>query len=125
MHDALHKTALALLIACGLATVATGAAAAGIHEPLVWHRQFIVITLGMALVLAAWRPALRLPVIAAALLVKSGALAIGLASGIPLGLAFGAEAAGVAALTLAGAVLLHESRMEARWDGVLGWRPEV
>jgi hypothetical protein len=125
MHDALHKTALALLAACGAATVIAGTAVAGSDLPLVWHRQFMVTLLGLALVLAAWLPALRLPAIAAGLLVKSGALAIALASGTTLGLAYGMEALGVAALAVTGAIFLHESRTEARWDGVLGWRPEV
>lgn len=125
MHDALHRTALALLAVCGAATVVAGVAAAGSDQPLVWHRQFMVTLLGLALVLAVWLPALRLPAVAAGLLVKSGALAIAVASGTTLGPAFGMEALGIAALAVAGGILLHESRMEARWDGVLGWRPEV
>lgn len=125
MHDAAHRTALFLLVATGLGTAVAGLAGTGIDQPLVAHRQFMVTLLGLGLVLAAWLRALRLPVIAAALLVKAGALAIGLASGTPVGLALGAELACVAALGMAGAVFLHEMRMEARWDGVLGWRPEV
>jgi hypothetical protein len=125
MHDLVHRFALGLLFLCGLGTALAGVAAAGIDQPLVWHRQFMVVLVGAALLLAVWRPALRLPAIAAALLVKAGALAIGWASGVPLGVAPGAEIVGLTALALAGAVFLHEARMEARWDGVLAFRPEV
>lgn len=125
MHDALHKTALALLAVCGVATALTGLAAAGGDQPLVWHRQFMVTSLGLALILAAWLPALRLPAIGAAVLAKVGAVGIGIASGAALGAGLAAELASGMALAMAGAVFLHEMRMEARWDGVLPMRSEV
>jgi hypothetical protein len=125
MHDTAHRTALALLVLSGLGTALAALVGTEPDQPLVWHRQFMVALLGIGLVLAAVLPALRLPVIAAALLVKASALAIGLASGAPLGLTLAAEICGLVALLAAGAVFVHEARVEARWNGVLGWRPEV
>lgn len=117
MHDLAHRTALALLFAGGLATLASSAIRGAAASPELLHHQYMLALLGMGLLLSLWRERWRLPMIAAGLLVEAATL--------PFGLAPEVELAAMAALATAGAILLREARMEARWDGVLGWRPEV
>lgn len=121
MHDLFHRLAIGLLLLAGLATLAD-AAAAGLNPSTLWlqHRQVLVALIGAALALAPWWPALRLPAISAALLSKVSLLALALPAAPAMPAPLAAEALQVLMLAAAGAILVHEARLEARWN--TGWR---
>lgn len=124
MYDAMHRIALAALFATGLATLAnlgpgdTGSVA-------VQHRQLLMAIVAAALLAAAWLPRVRLPAVAAGIVAKASLVAVLWAADPVDGLAATAlEALQLLALLLAGAILLVEARLEARWNGVLPLRQE-
>ena len=129
MNDLSHRLALAALVISGLLTVGMSwIVPEAVRMPLVWHRQFLVVLLGVGLVLAAFAPTLRLPAIAAAVLSKGAYIVLA-------ALAVQSHGAGIATvatetvlclmLVAAGAVFLRTARLEARWDGMLPLHPRT
>jgi hypothetical protein len=124
MYEALHRIALATVFIVGVATLVALNELAGLTLA-DQHRQMMLAALAAALMLAPWAPALRQPAIAAALAAKAALLALAVAAGgVAAFASSGAEVLQVLALIAAGAVLLLEARLEARWDGVLPLRHE-
>lgn len=126
MLDAAHRFAIGLLtLSAALALAAVWAGDPGGTGLSSAHRQWMLVALAGALAAAVVWPALRLPAIAAALLAKVAyGLAFALAGAAPgAGQALG-ELAQLLALAVAGAIFLHEARVEARWNGVLPLRQE-
>jgi hypothetical protein len=96
----------------------------GVWEPAIgWaalqHRQLMLALLAASLLATPWLPAIRLPAIAASVLAKASYLAVALLGTAAVPPLAWADAALMAALAVAGLVLFHEARLEARWDGVL------
>lgn len=128
MHELLQRGAVSLLIVCGALTaifpdpVAMSGLSDAVPRGLLVHRQALLGLLGAGLMLAAFLPVLRMPMVAAALLSKGAWLLIALAAP-DLAPVFSASALRellqVAALAAAGAVFVIEARREARWNGVL------
>jgi hypothetical protein len=142
MHDLAHRFALALLVACGVLSVALvpwDAGFAAMREYLAdtpgpWavmqtqHRQFLLALLGVGLVVSAFMPGLRAAALGASILSKTAYVALALASARHVGdlsLLTWIEAAMALALITTAAVLAQEARQEARWQGVLPLRPEA
>jgi hypothetical protein len=124
MYEALHRIALATVFAVGMATLIALNELAGLTLA-DQHRQMMLAALAAALVLSPWLPALRLPAIAAALATKAALVALAVsANGVAALGSSTAEVLQILALMAAGAVLLLEARLEARWDGVLPLRQE-
>jgi hypothetical protein len=125
MHDLLHRLAAGLLFAVGVATLAE-AASMGRQPATLWlqHHQALLALTGAALVLAPWWAPLRTPATAVALLSKLALLAVALPvpadTANPLSL--WAELPQVVMLLVAGAILVREARLEARWN--MAWRQE-
>ncbi|HSV34315.1 MAG TPA: hypothetical protein VLI46_02100 [Ramlibacter sp.] len=136
MHDFAHRSALALLVACGLLSVALVAFDPGFADlldyfaasPGPWavlqtqHRHFLLGLLGASLILSAFVPALRPAALGASILSKVAYLALALATvSQPGALAPVAwlEAALVLGLISAAALLAREAWQEARWHGML------
>jgi hypothetical protein len=124
MYEALHRIALATVFAVGMATLIALNELAGLTLA-DQHRQMMLAALAAALMLSPWLPALRQPAIAAALATKAALVALAVsANGVAALGSSTAEALQILALMAAGAVLLLEARLEARWDGVLPLRQE-
>lgn len=90
-----------------------------VAAPWLLQWQLMVGLLGTGLLAAAFVPALRLAVVAGALLSKLGFLL--LAAGEPLAqasLVAWLEAAALLLLMAAAAMYLHAAQRQARWDGV-------
>jgi len=122
MHDALHRYALALMLAVGLATLlAAGTDAA--PTTALQHRQAMLLLLGATLALAPWIAPVRLAAVASGLLTKGAFLLVAVAGGAWPPAAW-AELLQLAALAVAAALLLAEARREAQWNGVLPLRQE-
>jgi hypothetical protein len=127
MTTHLHRLVVPVLLLSGfLGVVALGqpASPAAIESQ---HRDFMLGLLSALLILSAFVPRLRLPVIAASVLSKVAFIAVAATTG-----GGGSVLAQVwlellltAALVAAGAVLWREARQEARWHGVVGLRPEA
>ena len=114
----------ALLILTGLAMAlsAPPLAADSAHLVPALYHLYVVLLLALGLVVAAFVPALRLPVVGAAVVVKTGFVAIALsAAAAPASVRY-TELAVLAGLLGTAAVLLNEWRREARWDGRSGRR---
>ena len=133
MHELFQRGAVGLLIICGALTaifpdpVGLSAFSNAPRELLV-HRQALVGLLGAGLILAAFVPVLRMPMVAAAVLSKGAWLLIAMAApdlAPVLGAAALREVLQVAALAGAGAVFVFEARREARWNGLLPARGEA
>jgi hypothetical protein len=126
MLDTAHRLAVALLILCAtlaLAAVWPADAGAGLSAA---HRQWMLVALAAALAAAVVWPALRLPAIGAAIAAKLAyGLAVALAGAVPATGQILAELGQLVALAAAGAIFLHEARVEARWNGVLPLRQEA
>ncbi len=136
--DALfHRFAVVLMVISGLASIVFGFwTAGGLGLPLggtpqdlatgAWH--LMAVPVGIALALAGPFPALRSAAVGAALFSKGALVAVALEAatlsqaapwpGVWL------EATLFASVLFAGAVLFHEARREARWEGTLTWRRE-
>jgi hypothetical protein len=126
MHDLLHRLAIALLALAAVAALAIAWASGPAAELPSAHRQWMLVALAAVLVGAVVVPALRIPAVAAALLAKVAYLAAILTqplAGQPTGL-LAWDAIQALMLAAAGAVFLHETRQEARWNGVLPLRQE-
>jgi hypothetical protein len=114
----------ALLILMGLAMVFSvpPLAADGAQLVPALYHLYVVLLLALGLVVAAFVPPIRLPVVIAAVVVKTGFVAIALsATAAPASVRY-AELAVLAGLLGTAAVLLNEWRREARWDGRSGRR---
>lgn len=124
MYDAMHRIALAALFVTGLATLASlGPGDAG--SVAVQHRQLLLAIVAAGLLAAAWLPRVRLPAVAAGIVAKASLVAVLWAADPANGPAATApEVLQLLALLLAGAILLVEARLEARWNGVLPLRQE-
>ena len=134
MHELFQRGAVALLIVCGALTAIfpDPAGLSGFSDAaprgLLVHRQALLGLLGAGLILAAFVPVLRMPMVAAAVLSKGAWLLIALAApdlAPMLGASALRELLQVAALAGAGAVFVFEARREARWNGVLPTRGEA
>lgn len=128
MHELFQRGAVGLLIVCGALTaifpdpVGLAGFSDAVPKGLLVHRQALLELLGAGLILAAFVPGLRMPMVAAAVLSKGAWLLIAL--GAPdlapmLGASALREVLQVGALVGAGAVFVLEARREARWNGVL------
>lgn len=110
-----ERAARAILLAAGVSAVLVLLALPppdGAALPLLLHHQFLIALLGAVLVRAI-RPA----VVAAGLLSQAGFVGIALATpGSSATTAFYLNLAGMAALLCAGALLLHATRRQARWE---------
>jgi len=125
MHDLLHRLALGLLFAAGVATLAEALAIGWPPAALsLQHHQVLLVLTGAALALAPWWPALRVPAMAVALLSQLALLALAVAA--PAGSADPAALLSavvqVAMLGAGGAILAREACLEARWN--MTWRQE-
>ncbi|MEO7548605.1 MAG: hypothetical protein ABIT82_09295 [Ramlibacter sp.] len=134
MHDSSQRLAIAMLLLAGCSTLAisfsapTGmqpAWAAGPLAPLVWHRHLLLAVLGAGLLAAVFLPGLRVAAAIAAIVDKAGFLAASLVTGASLSRLQWVDAAMLAGLAVAAAVLARRARQEARWEGVLPLRPEA
>jgi hypothetical protein len=128
MNTRLHRLAIAVLLLSGLlgaSPLSVGAASAGIE---VQHRDIMLGLLGATLVLSVFVPWLRLPAIGASVLSKLAFIAVALATawgGEPVPAQFWLEVLLTITLLAAGVVLWREARQEARWHGMLPFRPET
>lgn len=106
-----------VLLLCGVATVALALGA--IEGGGLAGRQvrWLTAASGAGLLLAAAIPVLRLPAVAAALVVKLTYLAAWWGSSQGGFAAVAAEALLALALATAGAALARDARREARWNG--------
>jgi hypothetical protein len=113
----------ALLILMGLAMVFSvpPLAADGAQLVPALYHLYVVLLLALGLVVAAFVPAVRLPVVIAAVVVKTGFVAIALSTAAPASVRY-AELVVLAGLLGTAAVLLNDWRREARWDGRAGRR---
>jgi hypothetical protein len=120
METLSERATRALLMGMGLATALCipSLAPAGANPVPVLYHQYVVGLLALALVAAAFLPAIRLAVVGTGVLVKAGFVAIAVA--MPEAPALAAEWALLAGLLGTGALLLREWLREARWDGA--WR---
>lgn len=124
MYDALHRVALAALFIVGLVTLA-GLGQHAADSVAVQHQQLLLAIVAAALLAAAWLPGVRLPAVAAGIVAKASLVAVVWAADPGNGLAATAsEVLQLLALLIAGAILLAEARLEARWNGVLPLRQE-
>jgi hypothetical protein len=124
MYDLFHRLALAVLLVVGLATLAAVGHLQAAATLAAQHRQVMLAMLAGALILAPWLPLLRIPAAAAGILAKAALLALAWASGDNPSAAFAPDALQVVALLAAAAILLVQSRQEARWNGGLPVRRE-
>ena len=124
-----ERVARALLLAVGLLSLMTfwdtTPAGGAVLVPLL-HQQFLSALIAAALIGAVQFRFIRLPVLAATLLSKTGFVAISLLTpdlavkpGVYLDLI------GMAALLCAGGLLLRAERQQARWDGPMPRRLEA
>lgn len=141
MNDSIHRFALALLLVCGLLSIAgvpwsgSGLAVWENPGPAVgwknllpaqhWHTMLLILAFGLAA--SAFIPALRPGAISAAGLSKLAYIALAVTESPEWPPAVWGEAAMVLALAAAAAVLAREAWLEARWDGrsVLPLRSEA
>jgi hypothetical protein len=121
MRDLAHSVAIACLVLCGAVTAGLALpawwAAAPAPENLVAHRQFMLVLLGVALVVAASVPSWRGPTLATAVVAKAAFLAFWSAGSPSSALAL--ESAVLLLLVGAGAVFAREALQEARWQGLV------
>ena len=124
-----ERVARALLLAVGLLSLIVlwdTAPAGGSARVALLHQQFLSALIAAALVSAVQMRALRLPVLAAALLSKLGFVAISLLTpGFEVTPLLVLDLIGIAALLSAGALLLRAERQQARWDGPMRARLEA
>ncbi|MDB5752890.1 MAG: hypothetical protein JWP65_3311 [Ramlibacter sp.] len=124
MHDLLHRLAAGLLLTVGVATLAEAAARAPWPATLWLQHQALQPLVGAGLALAPWWEPLRTPATAVALLSKFTLLVLALPA--PAGaadpLSLWAELPQVAMLLAAGAILVRQARLQARWN--MAWRQE-
>ncbi len=122
MHELLHRLAVALLVVSGVLTAcapfAIGLPVDSEAAGLLAHWQFMLVLLGTGLVIAAFTPSWRLPVVTAAIITK-GALLVFSPSAVVL------EAGLVLLLLIAAVVFAREAWQEARWDRMLPVRSEA
>jgi hypothetical protein len=136
MHDLTHRSALIVLVSCGVLSIvelpwnstlselsAYSYWGAGWSVVQTQHWYFMLSILAAGLVVSAFVPALRMGAIGAAVLSKLAYIALGMDA---TGLADLArlEAAMVLALLAAAAILAREAWQEARWNGMLPVRLE-
>jgi hypothetical protein len=136
MHDLTHRSALIVLVSCGVLSIvelpwnstlselsAYSYWGAGWSVVQTQHWYFMLSILAAGLVVSAFVPALRMGAIGAAVLSKLAYIALGMDA---TGLADLArlEAAMVLALLAAAAILAREAWREARWNGMLPVRLE-
>src|SRR5688500_16019899 len=115
MYDAMHRAALAALFIVGLAMlVALG------HSPAdsvaAQHRQLLLAIVAASLLAASWIPMVRLPAAVAGVVAKASLVAVTWATDPAASVA--SDVLQLLALVVAGAVLVMEARLEARWNGV-------
>lgn len=126
MHDLPYRAAVAALFVAGILTLGhawdPAVSAAGLPVLLTGQGVLLQGLLGLGLVLSAFVPALRLAALGAAILGKAGLLALAAASGAPWPLW---DAAVLAMLLPAAAVLALAAWRHARWEGVLPLRLEA
>ncbi len=124
-----ERVARTLLLAVGLLSLITlwdSTPAVGSALVPLLHQQFLSALLALALISAVHLRALRLPVLAAALLSKLGFVAISLLTpGFAVTPLLVLDLLGIAALLCAGALLLRAERQQARWDGPVRARLEA
>lgn len=124
-----ERVARTLLLAVGLLSLITlwdTTPAGGAALVPLLHQQFLSALLAAALVSAVFARALRVPVLAAALLSKLGFVAISLLTpGLAATHLVVLDLIGIAALLCAGALLLRAERQQARWDGAMRPRLEA
>ena len=124
-----ERVARTLLLAVGLLSLIAlwdSTPAGGSALVPLLHQQFLSALLALALISAVHLRALRLPVLAAALLSKLGFVAISLLTpGFAATPLLVLDLIGIAALLSAGALLLRAERQQARWDGPMRPRLEV
>jgi hypothetical protein len=122
MHELLHRLAIALLLMAGTLIAGLPFAVGSTLDPqaagLLAHWQFMRMLLGMGLVIAAFVPSWRLPVLAVAIICKGAFVVISPNVAV-------LEAAVLAALLFAAIVLAREAWQEARWDRMLPIRSEA
>lgn len=115
-----ERAARAILLAAGVSAVLVLLALPppdGAALPLLLHHQFLIALLAAALLGAVPVRAIRPAVLAAGLLSQAGFVGIALATpGSSATTAFYLNLAGMAALLCAGALLLHATRRQARWE---------
>jgi hypothetical protein len=116
------RVSRALLILLGLATVLSAPPLTADRADLVpaLYHLYVVLLLALALLVAAFVPAIRLPVVGAALVVKAGFVAIALSTATTPASVRHAELVVFAGLLGLAALLLKAWRREARWDGRAG-----
>jgi hypothetical protein len=119
MRDLAHSLAIACLVLCGAVTAGlalpTWWAAGSGPENLVAHRQFMLLLLGVALVVAASVPSWRGPMLATAIAAKAAFLLFWSAGSPSSTVAL--ESAVLLLLVGAGAVFAREALQDARWHG--------
>ncbi|MDP1741343.1 hypothetical protein [Polaromonas sp.] len=124
-----ERVARTLLLAVGLLSLMTlwdTTPAGGAALVPLLHQQFLSALIAAALVSAVFARAIRLPVLAAALLSKLGFVAISLlAPGFAATPLLVLDLIGIAALLSAGVLLLRAERQQARWDGPMRTRLEA
>lgn len=115
------RLALAALVIAAVATLVFSWDVPRIDLPLLVHRQIMMAMLGGGLLLSVFVPLLRLPAVAAGVLSKSTLAAVLFAAQSQPSQAFMEASLGLL-LALAGAVFLHDTWQEARWDSGLPLR---
>ncbi len=124
-----ERVARTLLLAVGLLSLITlwdSTPVGGSALVPLLHQQFLNALIALALISAVHLRAIRLPVLAAALLSKLGFVAISLlAPGFAVTPLLVPDLLGIAALLCAGALLLRAERQQARWDGPVRARLEA
>lgn len=123
------RVARTLLLAVGLLSLIalwdTQPAGGAALVPLL-HQQFLSALLAAALISAVHLRAIRLPVLAAALLSKLGFVGISLLTpGFAATPLVVLDLIGIAALLCAGVLLLRADRQQARWDRPMRARLEA
>ncbi|NPC58067.1 hypothetical protein [Caenimonas soli] len=122
MHELLHRLAVALLLVSGALTACAPFAIGLPLDPqaagLLAHWQFMLVLLGTGLVIAAFAPSWRLPVVTAAIITKGAFLVFSPNAAV-------LEAGLVLLLLVAAIVFAREAWQEARWDRMLPLRSEV
>lgn len=122
MHELLHRLAVALLLVSGILTACAPFSIGLPLDPqaagLLAHWQFMLVLLGTGLVIAAFAPSWRLPVVTAAIITKGAFLVFS-----PNAAAL--EAGLVLLLAVAAIVFAREAWQEARWDRMLPVRSEA
>lgn len=124
-----ERVARTLLLAVGLLSLLTlwdSTPAGGSALVPLLHQQFLSALLALALISAAQLRAIRLPVLAAALISKLGFVGISLLTpGFAATPVVVLDLIGIAALLSAGTLLLRAERQQARWDGPMRARLEA